>query len=47
MDSDAVTDRITADFKCVFISVSTRPSFPSALAIVYTAIKREHVEQRL
>lgn len=44
MASDAVTDRFTADFKCVFISVSTWPSFPSVLAVVYTTIKREHIE---
>lgn len=43
MATDAMTGRFTAHIKCMFISDSTRPSFPFSVivGIVSTLIKRE------
>lgn len=39
-----LSDMFTAHFKHMFISVSTWPSFPSVLCIVYATIKGEHIK---
>lgn len=44
MAADTVNDSFMSHFKCVFISVSTWPSFHSLFTVVYTTIKGEHID---